>query len=86
MIELLLGNIWPVISGVLLLIAGAFGLKSRYASNQAKQAEAKAVEAERQADEARTAAAAKDEAHAAIEKVRKKPLKKPAKDRSDFEI
>lgn len=70
---------------IIVALLGWLGITKKMATKRAEEADEHAAEAERQRDEAQGAAATQKDAYEAVEKVRKKPLKKPAKDRSDFE-
>lgn len=85
-VSLLFDNAILIGGALMVALLGWFGITKRMAVNRAEEADEHAVEAERQRDEAQDMAATQKDAYEAVEKVRKKPLKKPAKDRSDFEV
>lgn len=84
-IALLVGNVWPVIIGLFALITGGALWKAKHSNRKAFEAEERAEESERQVQEAQAVNTATERAHKAVEKVRKKPLKKPSAKRDDFE-
>lgn len=79
------GSIWPWLIGVVGTLLGIALLSVKHSNKKEAEATERAEESERQVQEAQGVATATERAHAAVEKVRKKPLKKPAKNRSDFE-
>lgn len=78
-IALLVGNIWPVIIGVLGLLTGGVVWKVKRANTKAAEATDRAEEAERQVQEAQSVAAATERAHKAIRTSRAKDAPKPTK-------
>lgn len=84
-ISLLFDNIALIGGALVVALLGWFGIRSKMATKRAEEADEHAAEAERQRDEAQGAAATQKDAYEAVEKVRKKPLKRPSAKRDDFE-
>lgn len=84
-IGLFTGSVWPWLIGVVGLVLGGALWKAKRADTKAQEAIERAEEAERQVQEAQGTITARERATEAVEKVRKKPLKKPSPKRDDFE-
>lgn len=85
MLDLILGNVWPVLIAIVGGIAAWFGIKAKRANTKAQEAIDRAEAAEDQAAQAEYRETHTRSAVNALERELNKPMPKPAKDRSDFE-
>lgn len=77
--------ILAAVLGLGALVTGLFAWKAKRANTRADEATERAQDAERQVKEVQAVNTTQERAHAAVEKVRKKPIRKPSKKRDDFE-